>query len=192
MATFFSGMRGFSMRGFPRSRSLLKPRMPGIAALVSPLLLLLAPFQAVAGPAECAAIIHSFSAMADQQGYRQVVEMAKSNFRIEQIVLGNTIYTNTDGKWMKLGLKPGGRKEIVAQIMSETAVSDCSETGVDTLPGGRAKVFEFTLSPPKGIPGGKPTRQKIWISSSDGLVRRMVGEDVKIELSFDKLTPPIP
>lgn len=168
--------------------------IPFLSAAAGFILLLRAAVPAHAGPADCEAISNSFNAIANAQGYRQVVEMTTPPMTMQQIVIGETIYTQVDGKWMKLRMKPGGRKGMLDAIMSMSSVSDCKEIRAETLPAGRMKVYEFMMTPPKGIPGAgdQPLRQEVWIGVADGLVHRMTAPQTKVELSFDKIVAPIP
>lgn len=161
------------------------------AILIGSMMLGMAP-AALAGPAECDAIQAAFVAMADQAGYRQTVEMTSNGLKVEQVVIADMLYTRVNDRWTKLKLQPGGRKAMISRILGETQVSDCSEARVEALPTGNAKVYDFMLSPPKSVPGAKATRQVIWIGISDGLVHRMVGPETRVDISFERLVPPIP
>ena len=168
--------------------------VPILSALAGLMLLLRAASPAAAGPAECEAIGNAFNAMAAVPAYRQVIDMTNPSMKMEGVVIGETVYMNVEGKWNKVTLKPGGRKGMLDTIMKMSSVYDCKELRAETLPAGRAKVYEYMMTPPKGMPGSddKPAKHTVWLGVSDGLVHRMQAENMKIELSFDKQVPPIP
>lgn len=155
---------------------------------------LLTASAALAGPADCEAIQNAFNAVADVPGYRQSVDMPSTGMKMESVVVGEIVYASIDGKWTKVRLKPGGRKGMLTAIMSMSQVFDCKELRSETLPVGRAKVYEYMMSPPKGMPGvsDKPAKHTVWIGVDDGLVHRMHADDMKVELDFRKQIPPIP
>lgn len=177
----------------PRSRA---PALlaPALSALAGIFLLFRAVTPAEAGPAECEAIGNAFKAIAAVPAYRQIIDMTNPPMKMEGVVIGETIYMNVNGKWNKVQLKPGGRKGMLDQIMVMSAVSDCIDLRMENLPAGRAKVYEYMMTPPKGMPGvsDKPAKHTVWIGIADGLVHRMVAESMRVDLSFDKQVPPIP
>lgn len=168
--------------------------VPILSAAAGIFLLARAITPAAAGPVECEAIGNAFKAIAAVPAYRQVIDMTAPPMKMEGIVIGETVYMQVDGKWNKVQLKPGGRKGMLDQIMVMSAVSDCNDLRMETLPVGRAKVYEYMMAPPKGMPGvsEKPARHVVWIGVSDGLVHRLQAENMTIDLSFDKQVPPIP
>lgn len=153
---------------------------------------LLAAPAALARPADCEAVQNAFNAVSDVPGYRQSVDMPGS--KVESVVVGETIYAHVDGKWTKIRLRPGGRKGILQTMMSISQVFDCKELRSETLPAGRAKVYEYMMTPPKGLPGvpDQPVKHTVWVGVDDGLIHRMHAGDMKIELDFRKQIPPIP
>ncbi|WP_150286799.1 hypothetical protein [Rhabdaerophilum calidifontis] len=167
---------------------------PFLAVAAGTVLLAGAITPAAAGPAECETIGKAFQAIAAVPAYRQVVDMTTPPMKMEAIVIGETIYMSVAGSWNKVRLKPGGRKGMLEEIMKMTSVSDCKEVRADTLPSGNAKVFEYMMTPPKGMPGvsDKPAKYTVWIGVSDGLVHRMLAESMTVDLSFEKQVPPIP
>lgn len=153
----------------------------------------LASAQAFAGPAECEALQNAFNAVAAVPAYRQVVDMPTTKMRFEAVVIGEMIYSNVEGKWTKIRLKPGGRKGILDQVMSMSALLDCTSLRNEEIPAGRSKVYQYTMTPPKGMPGATgPVQTTIWIGLNDGLVHRMTTSDMKVEITYDKVMPPIP
>lgn len=184
------GQQGGHHMASPISRKLV----PFLSAAAGVFLLLRAVTPAAAGPAECEAIGNAFKAIAAVPAYRQLIDMKDPPMKMEGVVIGETIYMNVDGKWNKVRLKPGGRMGMLDQIMVMSLVSDCKDLRMENLPAGRAKVYEYMMAPPKGMPGvsDKPAKHTVWIGTSDGLVHRMVADTMTIELSFDKQVPPIP
>jgi len=150
--------------------------------------------QAQAGPVECEAIQNAYKAVASVPGYRQVVDMPGLSTKMESVVIGDMIYARMDDKWRKIPLKPGGRIGMLTALLDMTSIFDCKELRSETLPAGRVKVFEYMMTPPKGLPGAgtKPARQVAWIGVTDGLVHRMTSDDTTIELDFRTQIPPIP
>ncbi len=150
---------------------------------------------ASASPAACDAIQNGFSAVASVPAYRQLIETGKNGERMEGVVIGETVYMRVDEKWMRMRLKAGGRKGMFAQLLAMSTISDCQEVRAEALPSGmRAKVYEFMMTPPRGIPGAgdKPAKNTVWIGVDDGLVYRQVSEETSVTLSYDKIVPPIP
>jgi hypothetical protein len=168
--------------------------VPILSATAGIFLLLRAVSPAAAGPAECEAIGNAFNATAGVPAYRQIIDMTTPPMKMEGVVIGETVYMQVDGKWNKVQLKPGGRKGMLNEIMKTSSVFDCKELRAETLPAGRTKVYEYMMNPPKGMPGvsDKPAKHTVWIGVSDGLVHKMVAENMTIDLSFDKQVPPIP
>lgn len=172
----------------------MKSLAPLASALAGVILLFRAVSPASAGPAECEAIVNAFNAVAATPGYKQSVSVAEPKTEIEQVLIGEMLYTNVDGKWMKLKLKPGGRKAILDAIMSMSAISECKEIKTDALPAGRMKVYEYMMTPPKLLPGSStaPVKHEIWLGTSDGLVHRISGAGTTANITYGALTPPIP
>ncbi|MCA0401597.1 MAG: hypothetical protein LCH38_12365 [Proteobacteria bacterium] len=172
----------------------MKSLAPFASALAGIILVLRAVSPASAGPAECEAIMNSFAAVAATPGYKQSVSVAEPKTEIEQIVIGEMLYTNAGGSWSKLKLKPGGRKGILDAIMSMSSVSECKEIRVENLPAGRMKVYEYMMAPPKLLPGSStaPVKHEVWLGSSDGLVHRISAAGTIANITYGALTPPIP
>lgn len=168
--------------------------VPIASAIAGMILVFRAVTPVQAGPAECEAIQNAFNAVAAVPGYRQMITVAEPKTEMEQMVIAETIYTRIDGKWMKLKLKPGGRKGLLDAVMSMSSISDCKETRAEALPAGRAKVYEYMMTPPKGLPGAgtAPIKHEVWIGASDGLVHRISGNETTANLSYGTLIPPIP
>lgn len=172
-------------------RNKLIPFLSGAAGLF---LLARAIAPAAAGPADCEAVGNAFSAVAGVPAYRQTIDMTTPPMKMESVVIGETIYMNVDGKWNKVQMKAGGRKGMLDEVMRMSSVFDCREVRAETLPAGRTKVYEYMMAPPKNMPGAgdKPARHTVWVGVSDGLVHKMLAENMTIDLSFDKQVPPIP
>lgn len=168
--------------------------IPFLSAAAGIFLLLRAVAPAAAGPADCEAVGNAFSAIAAVPGYRQFIDMTTPPMKMEGVVIGETVYMQVDGKWNKVQLKPGGRKGMMDEIMKTSSVFDCKELRAETLPAGRTKVYEYMMSPPKGMQGvsDKPAKHTVWVGVSDGLVHKLLAENMTIDLSFDKQVPPIP
>jgi hypothetical protein len=150
---------------------------------------------ALANPAACDAIQNGFNAVASVPGYRQVVELGRTGERMEGVVIGETVYMRINDRWTRMRLKAGGRKGMLNQILALSSITDCREVRSEALPSGvRAKVYEYMMTPPRGLPGAsdKPVRTLIWIGIEDGLVHRQVSEDTSIHLAYDRVVPPIP
>lgn len=168
--------------------------VPFLSAAAGIFLLARAITPAAAGPAECEAIGNAFTAIAGVPAYRQIIDMTTPPMKMEGVVIGETVYMQVEGRWNKVQLKPGGRKGMLNEIMKMSAVFDCKELRAETLPAGRMKIYEYMMNPPKGMPGvsDKPAKHTVWIGVSDGLVHKMLAENMTIDLSFDKQVPPIP
>ncbi|MCZ8181846.1 MAG: hypothetical protein O9322_02665 [Beijerinckiaceae bacterium] len=150
---------------------------------------------ALASPAACDAIQNGFNAVASVPAYRQLVETGQKGERMEGVIIGETVYMRVEEKWMRMRLKPGGRKGMLNQIMSMSSITDCREMRAEALPSGmRTKVYEFMMTPPQGMPGvpNKPAKNTVWIGVDDGLVYRQVSDEITVTLSYDKVVPPIP
>lgn len=146
-----------------------------------------------ADPAACDAIQNGFQAVASVPGYRQVIE--RSDERMEGVVIGETIYMRVNDRWTRMRLKAGGRKGLLSNVINMASIGNCRELRSEALPnGGRAKIYEYTMTPPPGLPGsdGKPLRQEVWIGIEDGLIHRQVGEQTTLTLTYDRVIPPIP
>jgi hypothetical protein len=146
-------------------------------------------------PAACDAIQNGFNAVASVPGYRQVVELGRTGERMEGVVIGETVYMRVNDRWTRMRLKAGGRKGMLNQILSMSSITDCREVRAEALPSGmRAKVYEFMMTPPRGMPGvpDKPSKNTVWIGVDDGLVYRQVSDETSVTLSYDKVMPPIP
>lgn len=150
---------------------------------------------AQASPAACDAIVNGFNAVASVPGYRQTIDMPRSGEKLEGVIIGETMYMRVNDKWSRIRLKPGGRKGLTSQMIAMSSISDCKEVRAEALPSGaRAKVYDFLMQPPRGMPGvgDKPIRQQVWIGIEDGLVHKQVGDDLLLVLSYDKVVAPIP
>ena len=150
---------------------------------------------ALASPAACDAIQNGFNAVASVPAYKQLIETGQKGERMEGVIIGETVYMRVEDKWMRMRLKPGGRKGMLSQILSMSSITDCREVRAEALPSGmRAKVYEFMMTPPRGLPGvpNTPSKNTVWIGVDDGLVYRQVSDETSITLSYDKVVPPIP
>ena len=158
-------------------------------------LLLFFPLPAFASETECAAIGKAFDAVANVPAYRQSITMKDQAAPMEAIIIGDMIYAKPDGqKWMKIRLKAGGRKGMLDQFMTMSAVSDCTMARSDTLPAGEMRVYEYTMAPPKGFPGmsDAPIKQQIWVGVADGLIHKLASEGIDGTMTYGAMEPPIP
>lgn len=154
-----------------------------------------ASLPASAGEAECQTIRTSFEAVAAAPAYKQSMEMKAQGMTMEGIIIGDMVYMNPDGsRWVKLPLKKGGRKGMLDQIMSMTGISNCAIVRAETLPAGDMLVYEYMMTPPKGLPGAgdAPAKHQIWIGTKDGLVHRIASDGITGNLTYGAIAPPIP
>ena len=150
---------------------------------------------ALAGDAECQTIRASFDAVAAAPAYKQTIDMKAQGMVMEGVVIGDVIYMNPDGsRWVKLPLKKGGRKGMLDQIMSMSAISACAIARTETLSAGDMLVYDYMMAPPKGLPGAgdAPAKHQIWIGTKDGLVHRLVSEGINVTLTYGAIEAPIP
>ena len=139
---------------------------------------------------DCAArITVAWEAVAAVPGYRQIVEMPARAMKIEQVVIGDTIHTRTDGKWNTITLKPGGRRAMTAKLAGETPTISCAVLADETIDGVATTVLDSTRAPVAGLEPG-PVRQKLWIGKNDGLVRRLQSDRVTITVAYDGVVAP--
>lgn len=147
---------------------------------------------AKAGPVECEAIQNAFKAVSAVPGYRQVMEVtAPQASKMEFVVIAETIYAQISGKWTKIPLRSGARASMLANILETATISECTEIRAETLPVGRMKVYQYTMTPIKPMPGG-PVQSEIWVGVADGLAHRVVSPNTRVELDFRTQIPPIP
>jgi hypothetical protein len=157
--------------------------------------LLFFPFPAFAGEAECVAISKAFDAVASVPAYRQSITMKDQAAPMEAIIIGDMIYAKPDGqKWMKIRLKAGGRKGMLDQFMTMSAMTECKIAGNETLPAGEARIFEYMMAPPKGFPGvgDTPMKQQIWVGVADGLIHKLASDSIQGTMTYGAMEPPIP
>jgi hypothetical protein len=142
----------------------------------------------------CALVQESINAVATAPAYRQSTKIPSMPDGMEAVVIGDMIYARVDNKWNKIPLKPGGRKGMVEQFMSMSAVSDCKETGIEDLNGRKLRVVEYMMTAPKGMPGddGKPKKHSLWVGQDDNRPYRLVSEGVEVDIQYENVTPPIP
>ena len=147
-----------------------------------------------ASPA-CAPIEKAFQAVAAAPNVRQTMELTGPQpMKMESIFIGDTLYVLEGQKWRKITLKKGGRIGILNSMMDMSALYDCKETRTDALSTGATQVYEYMMTPPKGLPGADntPMRGEIWVGVADGLIYRMKGEKLVGVLSYGPETPPVP
>lgn len=163
---------------------LLKP------LLVLPLALADASF-ARAGEAECQAVVAAFTRLAEAPAYRQTMKLPGVG-TMEMAAIGETLYIAADGKWSKLPLRPGGRKEIMQQIIGSRPLANCEAAGSETVDGVATTVLAYRVPPIEGLTD-QPSDQRVWVGDADGLPLRMVSADgTEVSLSFAPFDPPVP
>ncbi len=173
----------------------MSPKTPILVARYTLAALLALTAPAWANPAACDAIQNGFNAVVSVPAYRQLVEIADTGERMEGVVIGETVYARINEKWTRIRLKAGGRKGMFDHLLARSSITECREVRAETLPSGaRAKVYEFMMTPPTGLPGAsdKPVKNTVWIGVEDGLVYRQVSDKTTATLSYEKVVPPIP
>lgn len=160
-----------------------------------PLAILLATLVLAATPAhaatdDCTArIAAAWTRVADAPAYRQSVDMPKLAMRMESVVIGNDIWTIADGKTNRTQFPPGGRKKMVERFVGATPTVSCTMIGEETIDGRATLVYDFTRAPLPGLEKA-PVQQKVWIGKTDGLVRRLVGPDATVSVSYENIEAP--
>lgn len=142
----------------------------------------------------CTIVQESINAVATAPAYRQSTKILGMPEGMEAVVIGDMIFAHIDNKWNKIPLKPVGRKGMVEQIMSMSAISDCKETGIEDQNGRKLRVVEYMMTAPKGMPGddGKPKKHSLWVGQDDNRPYRLVSEGVEVDIQYENVTPPIP
>lgn len=143
---------------------------------------------------ECATIFKAFEALSTAPAYSQTITM-KDAGTLRSVVIGDVMYANDGSKWMKLLMKPGGRRGILKQFVPDGShLKDCVRVGSDTLGGVATAVYSYVPPVPKGMEAfaGAGGPQKLWVGVSDGLPRRMTADAMEMTISFEAVSAPIP
>lgn len=156
-----------------------------------PLVLAAVPAASQAGEAECQAVVAAFTRLAEAPAYRQTVTLPGVG-TMAMATIGDTLYAEADGAWTKLPLRPGGRKEMMQQIIGTRPLENCEAAGSETVDGVATAIFAYRVPPIEGI-SPEPSDQRVWIADADGLPVRMVSADgTEVSLSFAPFDPPVP
>lgn len=163
----------------------------GMAGRIAILVTALAAAQPASAATDgcAAAIAAAWAKIGEVPAYRQTVVMAEPKMRMDMVVIGNTFYSTNAGKTDRIELKPGGRKAIVERFAGATPTLACAQVGEETIDGRPTLVYDFTRAPVPGLEK-EPMRQKVWIGKADGLVRRLVGNRVTIDVAYEDVAAP--
>ena len=158
------------------------------AILIAALVLLAAPARAASD--DCTGrIAAAWAKVGEVPAYRQVVVMAKQDMTLESVVIGNTIHSTVAGTTRRIELPAGGRKTLVERFAGATPTIACSVVGEERIDGRETVVYDFTRAPLPGLEKG-PVRQTVWIGKADGLVRRLVGGETTVSVSYESIRAP--
>lgn len=158
-------------------------RLPILSAVLA-----LSPAAAFAD--DCAPVLAAYGKLAEVPAYRQVVAMAGQP-GMETIAVGDTLYVQTHGKWTKMPLPPGGRKQVMQQALGGTdGIKACAAAGADAIGGAAMTVHAYD---PPAMGGFNTGRQKVWIGDADGLPHRMATEDGStiVEIAYEGVVAPM-
>ncbi|MFZ1681556.1 MAG: hypothetical protein WAT70_11105 [Rhizobiaceae bacterium] len=137
----------------------------------------------------CAPVAAAYAKLGEVPAYRQVIAIAGQE-DAETIAVGDTLYIRSGDGRETLPLPPGGRKQIMSQIVGNGQLTDCAPAGAESIDGVATTAHGY--QPPKM--GNFPmSRQTVWIGDADGLPRRMATDDgsTSVEISYEGVVAPM-
>jgi hypothetical protein len=156
-------------------------RSLSIAALT-----LLASPSAQALDAACAPYVDAAEKSAHQPARESVVE-TNGGERMQAIVADDVLYSNLDGKWMKLksGFWAMERALVDDMRSGRIKLSDCRSLGNERVDGVATRVFSYTMS----MPGADAITTRAYIGQ-DGLIYALSSDQTRVRYRYQGVRAP--
>ncbi|RXF68722.1 hypothetical protein [Hansschlegelia zhihuaiae] len=141
-----------------------------------------------AGADDCAAVAAAYEKLAVAPAYRQTIKTFGQP-PVEAMAIGDMFYVNDGDGWQSIRMKPGGRAEMMSQVVGQSGgLKDCVRKPDQTLNGVAVKVYGYR--PPAMGDADPSGAQTLWVGAEDGLPRRMETDGVELDISYDDVRPP--